>query len=147
MCASSWRLNVRCGLTIVVALFIATAEAPAQSIVREGQIKVTDHCSVDLDSGRSECMVVLDGDEGGRPGYPRIEGDDFRIERHGRALYLRPRHGASVVDQRHSLRIDELAVGARLRVRTSEGRLAQLTIVERAAKAAAVTFSYVVWDR
>ena len=108
----------------------------------EGSLRLTDHCSVDLDLGQSECMVILDGDGTESPGYPPNKKADFRVELDGAQIYFRPVHGAeisrcsgagldaasSAAYGRRRLRVDDLRTGSSICIRTNEGRYGQLTI-------------------
>jgi len=131
-------------------------------------MRLSDHCSVDLDAAYWECRVILDGDGRESPGYPGIKGDDFRVVPDGAQLYLQPRQRAQIGQSAtqglagcasaayatRRLRVDNLPVGARVCILTNEGRLAELTIKEQvrikqkaAPPAQAIIFGYTVWDR
>jgi hypothetical protein len=121
---------------------LAGAEVDTVAPKLEGHLRVSDHCSVDLDLGRPECMVVLDGDGTESPGYPPNKKADFRVELDGVRIYFRPVHGAEIsrcdgtglnaatgaMYGRRRLRIDDLPLGSHICIRTNEGRYGQLTI-------------------
>jgi hypothetical protein len=147
-------------LLICCALVVASVA----EIRREGQLKVFLHCGVDLDNGIAQCVVTLDGDQTEPPGHPAGKEDDFLLEPSGSRLYLQPRHGtllakASSAESgltvctaaqytRGRMRIDGLAQGARICVRTNEGRYAELK-ADKAVPPGAdrVIFSYRTWER
>ncbi len=131
-------------------------------------MRLTDHCSVDLDAANWECEVILDGDGRESPGYPGIKGDDFRVVPDGVQFYLQPRHKAQIGQSgteglagctsakyaTRRFRVDNLPVGTHICMVTNEGRFAELTIKEHVRikqkgvpPAQAIIFSYRVWDR
>ena len=94
--------------------------------------------------------------------YPSGKSGDFRVEADGLRLYLRSRHGAQFAQSTPSqrgfagcssaeyvtkrVRVDGLAKGGSICVRSDEGRYAELTLDEAAArKADHVLLTYTVW--
>jgi hypothetical protein len=139
---------------------LAGAKSDTVAPKLEGHLRVTDHCSVDLDLGQSECMVILDGDGTESPGYPPNKKADFRVELDGAQIYFRPVHGAEISRcdgaglnaatgakyGRHRLRVDNLSSGSRICIRTNEGRYGQLTINKLTKPPLhSIELTYLVW--
>jgi hypothetical protein len=139
---------------------LAGAESDTVAPKLEGHLRVTDHCSVDLDLGQSECMVILDGDGTESPGYPPNKKADFRVELDGAQIYFRPVHGAEISRcggaglnaatgakyARRRLRVDDLPSGSHICIRTNEGRYGQLTINKLTKPPLdSIELTYLVW--
>jgi hypothetical protein len=117
-------------------LVLSSIAGPTETVRHEGSMRISSHCSVDLDAGNRECNVILDGDGTQSPGYPSSKDIDFRVEPDGTRLYLRPRNGAqlalcdkagrtacnSVRYLKQRLRVDDLPQGTHICVQTSQGR-------------------------
>jgi hypothetical protein len=139
---------------------LAGAQGDTDAPKLEGHLRLTDHCSVDLDLGQSECMVILDGDGTESPGYPPNKKADFRVELDGAQMYFRPVHGAEISRcggtglntatgakyARRRLRVDDLPSGSHICIRTNEGRYGQLTINKLTKPPLdSIELTYLVW--
>jgi hypothetical protein len=139
---------------------LAAAERDTGAPKLEGHLRVMDHCSVDLDLGQSECMVILDGDGTESPGYPPSKKADFRVELDGAQIYFRPVHGAEASRcggaglnaatgakyARRRLRVDDLPSGSHICIRTNEGRYGQLTINKLTKPPLdSIELTYLIW--
>ena len=107
--------------------------------------------------------ITLDGDGTEPESYPSSTSDDFRLEADGPRLYLQPRHGAQFAQStitsgfggcasarytKGRVRLDGLAKGVDICVRTDAGRYAELTLDAAVTKKTdPVLFAFKVWDR
>lgn len=87
------RVPVPRQVSLLALVVLAVMAQPPERIRKTGQMRVGPHCTVDLDEGDQQCMIVLDGDGSEYPGYPRNVSADFRVEPGDLRLYLRPVHG------------------------------------------------------
>ncbi|MBN9663615.1 MAG: hypothetical protein J0H49_35785 [Acidobacteria bacterium] len=150
-------------VTVTALLLLFVLPTLAQS-TRTGELNVHTHCSVDLDAGKTECIVTLDGDDTELPGHPIGKHDDFRLEPAGNRLYLVPRNGAllsktssrqagksgceQALYAKNRVRIDGLTKGSYLCVRTNKAGYAELLIEEPIRPGAThVRFGFSSWDR
>lgn len=144
-------------------LLLSVLPTPAQP-TKTGELNVHTHCSVDLDSGKTECVITLDGDDTESPGHPAGKDDDFRLEPAGSHLYLVPRNGAlfskisshspgksgceQALYAKSRVRIDGLSEGSYLCVRTNQAGYAELRIEETIQACATQTrFGFSSWKK
>ncbi len=156
----------RPGLAVKLVLLTAAALFATSSaqVRKTGQMRVNLHCAVDLDDGKCECVITLDGDGTEFPSHPPGKDDDFRLEPRGSGLYLQPRHSAEFAKGTASeagfsgcigvtyvkgwLRVDDLPVGDHICVSTNQGHYAELRIDEAIRRGAdQVLLSYTTWER
>jgi len=152
------------GLLVLSFLVFKRSEAnQPSSAPSHRRIRVFGHCSVDIDrtdASQPECMVMVDGDGTESLGYPNSKGSDFRVEERQNRIYFRSLHGATlaIADDaghstcenaqysKHLMRVDDMAPGSLICIRTAERRYGQMKIEKVIGPPTnTVELSYVVW--
>ncbi len=144
---------------VILLLVVLSVHGNAEDVQR-GTLKVNDHCSVALDGGKVEGIVVLDGDGREPPQHPRGKDWDFWFDASSLGLFLNPQNRAmfatvgtseagksgcqAAAYKRNRLRIDKLPAGSHICVLTSHLKYAELTIVNSAK--APLEFAYTLWE-
>jgi hypothetical protein len=166
---------MRWTIAICALLGFAALQDATPRIHKQGVLGIRPDFAGDLDEGRlgfggdsfdpgKETLVLLDDWENESPlhenGY--FKGSDFWFE-WGKRMFLRPQHGAKfskrivgsanykacadAIYSRNALRVDNLPVGTNVCMRTSEGRLANITIHGYDPATFAFTVTYVTWEK
>jgi hypothetical protein len=160
MHAAAWTLVI----TGAFATSDLVAAASSDVVRKQGSLGVHEYCSVDLDEGRADCMITLDGDGTEPPPHPRGKGYDLWYQPAGRARYLTPQNGALLAPggpteagrsgcdratyAKSKIRIDLLPQGTHICVRTSEGRLAEFRLNPSVDnKKSVVSITYITWEQ
>lgn len=153
--------------TLVITGAFATSDlvaaASSEGVRKQGSLGVHEYCSADLDEGRADCMITLDGDGTEPPTHPRGKGYDFWYQPAGRARYLVAQNGALLAPggpteagrsgcadatyAKSRIRVDRLPPGTHICVRTSAGRFAEFRLNPSIdAKKCVVSITYITWE-
>ena len=167
---------MRWTIAICALISIAALQDASPKIHKQGLLEIPVHYTGDFDEGRigaggywydadhqATFVEIDDGpDESPLPESGYFKGSDFWFES-GKQKFLRPQHGAKfskvlrnssgyeackkATYSGNSLRVDKLASGTHVCMRTSEGRYTDITILGYDPGTFRFRVAYVTWEK
>ena len=154
---------MRWTIAICTLIGLAALQDATPQIHKQGSIQFYNRAAVDIDEDTAVVLVYVDGNDFDPvPTHPSAKGTDFWFEV-GRIQQFHPQHGAKFATssvhsseyddctkatyKNGSVRVDNLPKSEYLCVRTSEGRYANIQIVNYDSKSGRLSLKYTSWEK
>lgn len=155
---------MRWTVAICALIGLGALQDASPQMHKQGNIQFYNGAAVDIDEGTSVVLVYVDGNDFDPiPTHPSAKGTDFWFEVGRRFQQFHPQHGAKFATssvhsseyddctkatyKKGSVRVDNLPASEYLCVRTSEGRYANIQIVNYDSKLGRLSLKYTVWEK